>query len=46
VLVGGALMGMLGALIAIPVAEILRILIAEVLASRHRAVYGDLTLRA
>jgi len=46
VLVGGALMGMLGALIAIPVAEILRILIAEVLANRHRAVYGDLTLRA
>jgi predicted PurR-regulated permease PerM len=33
VLVGGALMGMLGALIAIPVAEILRIVIAEVLAS-------------
>ncbi len=34
VLAGGALMGMLGALIAIPVAEILRIVIAEVLASR------------
>lgn len=34
VLVGGALMGMLGALIAIPVAEILRIVIGELLGSR------------
>lgn len=35
VLVGGALMGILGALLAIPVAEILRIVIAEVLVDRH-----------
>jgi predicted PurR-regulated permease PerM len=35
VLIGGALMGMLGALIAIPVAEILRIVIGELLASRR-----------
>ena len=38
VLIGGALMGMLGALIAIPVAEILRIAIAEVLASRQQSL--------
>jgi len=36
VLVGGALMGILGALIAIPVAEILRLLTEEFVASRAR----------
>jgi predicted PurR-regulated permease PerM len=36
VLVGGALMGILGALIAIPVAEILRLLIVEFVTSRSR----------
>lgn len=35
VIVGGALMGMLGALIAIPVAEILRLVIAEVISGRR-----------
>jgi predicted PurR-regulated permease PerM len=39
VLVGGALLGILGALLAIPVAEILRLVVAEVLADRpHRPV--------
>jgi predicted PurR-regulated permease PerM len=35
VLIGGVLMGILGALIAIPVAEILRLIIGEVLAGRR-----------
>ena len=35
VLIGGTLMGILGALIAIPVAEILRLVIGEVLAGRR-----------
>jgi predicted PurR-regulated permease PerM len=40
VLAGGELLGILGALLAIPVAEIIRILIAEWLATRARATGG------
>ncbi len=40
VLIGGELLGILGALLAIPVAEIIRILIAEWVASRREAMAG------
>lgn len=40
VLIGGQLLGILGALLAIPVAEIVRILISEWLESRREAVEG------
>ena len=40
VLIGGQLLGILGALLAIPVAEIIRILISEWLDSRREAVEG------
>jgi predicted PurR-regulated permease PerM len=40
VLIGGQLLGILGALLAIPVAEIIRILIVEWLASRREATAG------
>ena len=41
VLAGGELLGILGALLAIPVAEIIRILGAEWLASRARQTGGE-----
>jgi predicted PurR-regulated permease PerM len=40
VLIGGQLLGILGALLAIPIAEIIRILISEWLDSRREAVEG------
>ena len=40
VLAGGQLLGILGALLAIPIAEIIRILIAEWLATRAQSTGG------